>query len=197
MHTLLRIRGADIRWEPEAGRISFGGGMTIDADGAYRAYHRDNARALDFLANAGRPGNWWGIATDKGGKPVIQGPNDPAPGYYVSPTAYMHRGYPKTSPLAYLDSETVRFVVIPGPLKKMVPPKFLGCHARVTYNGKTVDAVVGDIGPATHLGEGSIALAQALGIPSNPKTGGVDAGVFYEIWPGRPALVDGVKYRLQ
>ena len=34
-------------------------GMMIDADGAYHAYHPDNRSGLDYLGNAGRPGNWW------------------------------------------------------------------------------------------------------------------------------------------
>jgi len=36
--------------------------MTIDADGAYRAYNQNNT-GLDYLANAGHPGNWWALVT--------------------------------------------------------------------------------------------------------------------------------------
>jgi len=39
--------------------------LTIDADGAYRAYHPKNI-GLDYLANAGSPGNWWALVTDNG-----------------------------------------------------------------------------------------------------------------------------------
>jgi hypothetical protein len=59
----------------------FASGMTIDADGSPRAFHRVSSKGLDDLKNAGRRGNWWGILTYSGetsGRPVVQGPNDPA-----------------------------------------------------------------------------------------------------------------------
>ena len=34
------------------------------------------------------------------------------------------------------------------------------------------------------MGEGSIALAVALGIDSNPRSGGIEHGVAYVIYPG-------------
>src|SRR5271165_3204735 len=70
--------------------IVWEGGMQIDADGSPRAYNPVSSKGLDALGNAGRPGNWWALATVNGkssGKPVIQGPSDPAPGFYVSTTA--------------------------------------------------------------------------------------------------------------
>src|SRR5262245_50331332 len=66
--------------------VFYAGGMMIDADGAYRAYHPAN-KGLDFLANGGKPGNWWALVTENGkpsGTPVVQGPADPAPGFYIS-----------------------------------------------------------------------------------------------------------------
>lgn len=44
-----------------------------------------------------------------------------------------------------------------------------------------------DIGP--HPGEGSIAMADALGIPSSPKHGGVDSGVTYVAFPHSWAIL--------
>jgi hypothetical protein len=41
-------------------------------------------------------------------------------------------------------------------------------------NGKMCFAIFADGGPATKIGEASIALAAALDIPSNPKNGGTD-----------------------
>ncbi len=78
----------------------FEAGMTIDADGAPDAYHPDNT-GTDHLANAGRPGNWWALATDTGqpsGQPVVQGPGDPNPGFYVSTTALEDRTKARTDP---------------------------------------------------------------------------------------------------
>src|SRR4051794_11780091 len=67
-------------------RTEFTADGDIDADGAYRAYHRESGRGLDLLAYAGHPGNWWGIVTHNlrpDGQPIVQGPTDPAPGYYI------------------------------------------------------------------------------------------------------------------
>jgi hypothetical protein len=50
-------------------------------------YHPNNRMGLDSIDHAGHPGNWWALATDTGtprGRPVLQGENDPAPGYYVT-----------------------------------------------------------------------------------------------------------------
>jgi hypothetical protein len=61
-------------------------GLTIDADGAPHAYHPNEKSGLDYLSNAWRPGNWWALVTDNAkpsGRPIIQGANDPAPGFYM------------------------------------------------------------------------------------------------------------------
>jgi len=174
------------------GSVSFIGGMTIDADGSPRAYGPRTAAALDDLANAGHDGNWWGIATDTGlpdGRPLVQGPHDPFPGYYISTTAYMVPGFERTDPRAYLDSEKVPFIVVPGRLVRAVQGVVLGCKARITdlRSAKIAWAVVGDIGPDNHLGEASMAAASALGIPNDPIKGGSSGPFLYELWPGVPA----------
>jgi RecA/RadA recombinase len=51
-------------------------------------------------------------------------------------------------------------------------------------NGKIVNAIYADVGPSNKIGEGSIALAEALGIPSSPRTGGVSSGIMYVVFPG-------------
>jgi len=174
------------------GSVSFIGEMTIDADGSPRAYGPKGTSPLDDLDNAGHDGNWWGIATDNGasdGRPLIQGQHDPFPGYYISTTAYQVPGFALTDPHAYLDSEKVPFIVVPGRLVRAVPGVVLGCKARITYprTGKTVEAVVGDRGPNDHIGEASMATAAALEVPNDPRHGG-SAGIFlYELWPDVPA----------
>jgi hypothetical protein len=85
-------------------------GMMIDADGAYRAYHPDPGKGLDYLGNAGRPGNWWALVTDNGkktGTPIVQGPDDPAPGYYISTTSLQDSSKKRTDPTQYVDAENV------------------------------------------------------------------------------------------
>src|SRR5262249_45312977 len=91
--------------------------MAIDADGAPKAYNRDDSIALDFLENAGRPGNWFGVVTDTGepdGEPVVQKQGDPAPGFFVSATTLINPGFPRESPLRYLDADTIPFIALPG-----------------------------------------------------------------------------------
>ena len=58
-----------------------------------------------------------------------------------------------------------------------------GDIAAVRYNGKVEFAVFADVGPPQNLGEGSMALAQALGINDSPTRGGVQHGVEYIIFP--------------
>jgi hypothetical protein len=58
-------------------------------------------------------------------------------------------------------------------------------------NGRISGAIVADeSAPNLPVGEGSIALAEALGIDSSPRTGGKDGEVAYLIYPdsgnGRP-----------
>lgn len=185
---IMRVRGQPVNLS-EDGTVNFIGGMSIDCDGSPHAYAPLGIKALDYLANAGHPGNWWGIVTF-GGDPVIQTGGMPAPGFYVSTTSYERGEFRRSDPRRYLDSEKERFIVIPGPIRMKVGPVILGALATVTNTetGQSVDAVVGDIGPATHLGEASMAVAEALGVNPDPKTGGEDKSIFvYRIFPGTPA----------
>ena len=92
-------------------------GFAVDADGAYRAYHPNNRLGLDSIEHAGQPGDWWALATDTGntdGRPVIQGKDDPAPGYYVSMTAlYDSRIEDEHNPRRFVDAASVPYVVLP------------------------------------------------------------------------------------
>jgi len=85
-------------------------------------------------------------------------------GYFISSTTLEAKTTPRAdgcAPNRYLDSEIVPFVVLPkGGFGKVR----IGDVAVVRYKDRVVYAVVGDAGPATKLGEGSIALnAQLLG----------------------------------
>lgn len=194
---LFSVQGRPVT-QNDDGSVSWTGQLTVDGDGSPHCYAPANSGlpALDYLGNAGHPGNWWGIATDSHGQPYIQGKNDPAPGYYVSTTSLKNKQFNNGDPRREINSEVVPFVVVPGPLIRAVKPIVMGCKARVTdtKTGLYVAAVVADAGPATHLGEASIAVARALNIPTSPKNGGCDSYRFrYEIWPGVAA--DG--YQLQ
>lgn len=169
-------------------------GMAIDADGANGqssapVYGPPGyiPTPLDYLANAGGPGNWYGVVTDSNGNPVTQKPEDPMPGAYVSATSYMHRGFNRRDPRAYVDANAVVYIVLPSHWRKAVAPIVLGCRAQVhdLKTGKTVDAAVLDFGPKAKIGEASIACAREFGVPPSPKNGGTDEKRFlYTFWPG-------------
>ena len=161
-------------------------GMMIDADGAYRAYHPDNKSGLDYLGNGGKPGNWWALVTDNGkpsGNPIIQKKSDPAPGFYISTTAYEDQSKDRQDPRRYVDSESINFFVLPGKLGLGAKLGDVGVAIRPERNDYDY-AVYADIGPANKIGEGFIALASALGIPSSPKSGGVGHGILYIVFRG-------------
>jgi hypothetical protein len=172
----------------------FKAGMQIDADGAPDAYHGDNI-GTDDLANAGRPGNWWALVTDTGqpdGTPIVQGPDDPSPGYYVSITALEDRTKDRTDPRRYVNSNEILFVVLPYDQRGGAS---LGDFSVVMNqaNGKLAYAIFADLGPGGVIGEGSIALAKALHINDDPRIGGQDDDVVYILFPnsgnGKPRSI--------
>ena len=152
--------------------------LAIDADGSPRAYHPapHARRGLDRLANAGRPGRWWGVVTDTGradGRPVVQGPADAAPGFHVSCTALADLRFARTDPRRYVDSGAVPYVAL-----SLAAARADGLRlgdvgfAMETPGGRSSPVILADIAPAGSDGEGSIALARALGIDPDPRTGG-------------------------
>lgn len=166
----------------------YGAGMAVDADGAYRAYHPENGMGLDSIEHAGHPGNWWALATDTGtpkGRPVVQGKNDPAPGYYVSMTSLFDASISnERNPRRFVDASVIPYVVLPPEGFKHAK---LGDFATVVnlQNGKVSVAIIADeSAPELPMGEGSIALASALGVDPDPRSGGVEKGIGYVIYPG-------------
>jgi hypothetical protein len=166
------------------GALVWEAGLAIDADGSPRAYAPPGMHGLDLLANAGHPGNWWGVVTDVRGQPVVQGQDDPAPGRYVSTTALVDRRYGERDPRRYVDSEKVPYLSVPKVL--LHSGAKLGDVAAVVnrVNGEVAAAVVADIGPADRIGEGSIRLAQQLGLNADPRHGGVSAGIAVALFAG-------------
>jgi len=178
-----------IAWSTPSGpRVFFyKAGLAVDADGAFRAYHPNDRSGLDSLNHAGHKGNWWALVTEDektSGNPVIQLESDPAPGFYVSTTALYDRDNRNPrDPHRYVDAATIPYVVLHP---KALNYARLGDFATVVnlQNGRISGAIVADeSAPNLPVGEGSIALAQALGIDSNPRTGGKDGDVAYLIYP--------------
>lgn len=186
-------------WQVEGKKaFYFSAGMAIDADGAPDAYHPDDI-GKDFLANAGRPGNWWALVTDNGkpdGRPLIQQGTDPKPGFYIAPTSLEDRNKATGDPMRYVDANTIPFLVLPSDKRGGAR---LGDFAVVINraNGKTAYAIFADLGPRNKIGEASIALAERLGIPSNPRRGGASKGVVYVVFPnsgnGKPRTLDEIE----
>lgn len=94
-----------------------------------------------------------------------------------------------------IDSRKVAGVVVPTWFPGAVGPIVLGCQAYVTNLATRTKepAVVYDLGPTRKSGEGSNLLCKRIG-----AKGGENRPLFlFEIFPGVPAVVDGVTYDLQ
>lgn len=172
------------------GVLVYCAGLAVDGDGSPHCYAplHSGLRGLDTLQNAGCPGNWVGVETDTGekdGEPVIQGLDDPAPGYYVSATALHDAKLVRTDPRRYVDAENVPYVSCPPSfLHRGVQLGDLACVFRDDKQALISGAIVADVGPATRIGEGSIALAERLEVPSSPRNGGCPHGIVYLLFTG-------------
>lgn len=169
-------------WQlPETDVFFFTSGMMIDADGAPNAYHLDDS-GLDELANAGSPTHWDGIVTDQRGNPLIQQEGDPFPGFYISCTSLVDKNKEISDTGRYVDATNIPYVALPEDIAER-GGAHLGDFAFVVnlHNGKSSFAIYADIGS---VGEGSVALAAALGISSNARHGGESDGVLYVFFPG-------------
>ena len=156
--------------------VVFLGRFDVDADGAPRAYG-PNDSGLDFTRNAGSPGHWFGIATDAPGcgpkgRPLVQEANDPAPGFYVSTTAMTNPAvHDCRNPHNYVDASEIPYVALPPAISSVDAG---GGSLVVIADGSNPQfALQADTAPAYGFGEGSIKLAQALGLNPNPRNGGV------------------------
>lgn len=172
-------------WQMKDGSaFFFETGMFIDADGAPNAYNPDDT-GLDALANAGEPGHWEGLAKDRDGKPYIQGPDDPYPGYFVSATALADRTKPPSDPSRYVDAARIPYIVLPAGMFRELgarPGDFAAVFNR--WSGTSSYAIFADVGPPDLIGEGSVALAENLAVRSDPRRGGARGGILYLVFPG-------------
>jgi hypothetical protein len=186
------------------GSAVFLGQLFVDADGAAKAYHKDDSKALDNLVNAGVPGNWWALATDApgcgpSGKPLVQKAGDPAPGNYVAMTSMVNPSVKDCSkPANYVNAETIPYVALSKKIRAFDYPHNEGALALVlnTQNGKKAFAVFADQAPDYGFGEGSIYLNKLLGNNPDPKTGGTDVRqnviLVFKDEMGFPANADAV-----
>ncbi|WP_432841058.1 ricin-type beta-trefoil lectin domain protein [Dactylosporangium sp. CA-092794] len=92
-----------------------------------------------------------------------------------------------TSTGAYFTSDVTRYYVVPLPSSRFdygANGIRAGSVAAVVYNNQVAYAVFADEGPNNIIGEGSYALAVALGIDPNPATGGTAGPVTFIVFPG-------------
>lgn len=200
--TLASMRLGRVFTLPGQAPFFFLGQLAIDADGAPNAYNERDT-GIDYLANAGHPGNWWGIATDAAGSPYTQSAEDPAPGYYVSTTALVDGNYSAANPRCYVDSTAIPYVVLPSNIDELgqTGGVRLGDLAAVLLTSNPLQlayAIYADVGPRCTLdptsnqglGEGSVLLSQALGHDpyngaSPPRASrGIGGGVCFLVFPG-------------
>lgn len=182
--------------EDNDGRVHFTADADIDADGANgqngeAPAYKDDDSGSEFLANGGmKIANGKVVCAKDWARDIVILGNDNEPkvfpgGVIASKTWYRVPGKLPSDPTAYIDSETVPYIVVPSLIVQETVGVVRGCKARVSWNGKSVDCVVADKGPRGKIGELSIAAGRAIGLPSSPRHGGTDkAEVLYELWPG-------------
>ena len=141
--------------------------MDVDVDGAPTAYGPRGLKTLDTLADAHYKRRFWGPVVGflkEHGKPVVQGPGDPAPGYYVSQTTFEDESRPEHDPRRYVDATRVNYVVLGDEARHrgVTMGDFVVVHSASTR--RTVFAIVGDDGNPSG-DEGSLHLLQSLGFP--------------------------------
>lgn len=184
-------------YEDEDGRVHFMADATIDADGANGqhngpAAYREDDSGSDYLANGGMARRNGKVICDKAWARdvVILGPdNQPRifpGGVIASMTWYRIPGKRADDPSAYIDAETVPYIVVPPLIVQATAGVVRGCRARVTYKGVAVECVVADKSGTSSIGELSIAAARLLKFKSaSPRHGGVSTpDILYELWPG-------------
>lgn len=145
--------------------------MDVDVDGAPRAYGPPGSDALDYLRNAhsmgvlSAPVVGYLTDDDPAHRPIVQGPNDPAPGYYVSQTAYEDESVDdEHNPRRYVDATRINYVVLGKEARRLGARlgDFVAVYSMRTH--RSAFGIVGDSGNPSG-DEGSLHLLQALGYP--------------------------------
>jgi hypothetical protein len=143
--------------------------MDVDVDGAPNAYGPPGKRTLDILQNAhylNRDNKKIvGYLIDEQNRPILQGQNDPFPGYYISQTAFADfENKNERDPRRYVDARHINYVVRGSAARRrgVKVGDFVSVYSKRTH--KSVFAIVGDTGNPTG-DEGSLHLLQDLGYP--------------------------------
>lgn len=122
---------------------------------------------------------------DCDGKPSATCSKATDPSFLAETAASDSKGQP-------LDAAKLPYVVVPLPSSRFDYRKAglrLGNVVAVVYDGKVEYGVIGDLGPASIIGEASYAMAKKLGIDPNPAKGGTGSGVLYIAFTGTTAKI--------
>ena len=143
--------------------------MDVDVDGAPNAYGPPGMQTLDILLDAHYLNRMdrkiVGYLIDEHGRPILQGPKDPFPGYYISQTAFTDiENQNEQDPRRYVDARNINYVVRGNVARRrgVQVGDFVSVYSKRTR--KSVFAVVGDTGNPKG-DEGSLHLLQDLGYP--------------------------------
>jgi hypothetical protein len=143
--------------------------MDVDVDGAPNAYGPPGKPALDIPIDAhyleGDNQEIVGYILDDKQHPILQGPNDPFPGYYISQTAFSDDANPnERDPHAYVDARNINYVVRGDEAEQHGAQvgDFVAVYSKHTH--RAVFGLVGDTGNPSG-DEGSLHLLQDLGYP--------------------------------
>jgi Fungal chitosanase of glycosyl hydrolase group 75 len=190
---LTNIGGTDI-WQMQnaldASAFFFEGGLSVDADGAPSAYGPVNAPGtLDYLANAGHPGDWYGVVT-RNGQPVVQSgvpPSQPCRGLYISTTSLQNNIiFDSTDVRRYVDATKVPYIALP-PRALHRTAASLGDLALLinAVSGKYCFAIYADNkgNKNPKVGEVSIFASGAIGGPTDARKGSIARGIFTMVFP--------------
>jgi hypothetical protein len=190
-----------------AGVTVSGVGSRRDRSGRIVLEGRDVCRAMMTLYREAKSANfeisnslpqvrWPAVAVDEVSvgrkrfvKPCIQTAEDPAPGYFVSTTAYIHEDRVRTCDVKrYVNSDHVSGIVLPdltnvkvrGETRNLFREWQIkeGRPAVVVLGNQAVATFVSDTGPANRIGEGSPALLQRMGSNGAPISGPVHYFVY-------------------
>jgi len=132
------------------------------------------------------------------------GPKFGDPSYQNETAYYSGKSCNPPGPSESLNAQIDPYIVVPPQVRSMVDPIVMGCQGKLTRldTMQSHSAVTGEIGPDYDTGEAAYCLAKHLNPKITHNSGDGRLIYFYELWPGKPAVVelfDGTtkKYKLQ
>jgi len=165
----------------------------LDADGSPRAYNPSNTGILHNDNGRNPYTKRWFAVVVKNGVPILQDNYCPYPGFYISTTSLEIKKYKFNDYRRYINSESIPYFVLPGGKYKEYHKMNMKLgDIGLIYNlsnQRYVFAVFADVGPGKIIGEGSIKLANELGIKTyidkkGRIRGGEDRGkIVYILFP--------------